>query len=314
MHSNYLQSTLDIKHPIIMAPMFLVSKTKMLIAAAEAGITGCVPALNYRSDKDFRLALDELKKNCKGAFGINLITNRSNYRYKEQLKTCLEYKVDYIITSLGSPQEVIEKCKPAGIKVFCDVIDLHYAERVVKMECDALIAVSAEAGGHCGTISYKEFIPMLNKEFNLPVISAGGVGNKAGMDEKLSIGACGVSVGSPFIATNESGVGDEYKNACVQYGAKDIIKTTKLSGTPCTVINTPYLQEIGTEQNWIEKLLGRYKWLKKYAKILTYWKGMKSLETAAFSATYKTIWCAGPSIEFTKKVRSVKEVVGELTV
>ena len=27
-------------------------------------------------------------------------------------------------------------------------------------------------------------------------------------------------------------------------------------------------------------------------------KGMKSLKNAAFSSTYKTVWCAGPSIEF----------------
>jgi nitronate monooxygenase len=46
------------------------------------------------------------------------------------------------------------------------------------------------------------------------------------------------SVGSPFIASIESGVSEEYKQACVDYGAKDIVLTEKISGTPCTVINT----------------------------------------------------------------------------
>jgi tRNA U34 5-methylaminomethyl-2-thiouridine-forming methyltransferase MnmC len=31
--------------------------------------------------------------------------------------------------------------------------------------------------------------------------------------------------------------------------------TTKLSGTPCTVINTPYVQQIGTHQNMLVKIL-----------------------------------------------------------
>ena len=41
-------------------------------------------------------------------------------------------------------------------------------------------------------------------------------------------------------------------------------------------------------------------------------RGMKSLQKAAFSTTYKTVWCAGPSIEYVKEVRSIKEVIDEL--
>jgi nitronate monooxygenase len=88
--------------------------------------------------------------------------------------------------------------------------------------------------------------------------------------------------------------------------------TTKLSGTPCTVINTPYVQKTGTQQNWLERILNKNKKLKKWMKALTFMKGMKSLQNAAFSSTYKTVWCAGPSIEHVTEIRSVKEVVEEL--
>jgi nitronate monooxygenase len=88
---------LDIRYPIILAPMFLVSDVHMLTEAAKAGITGAVPALNYRTDKAFRAALEELKLSGNGPFGINLIANKSNIRLKEQLQSCLEYKVDYVI-------------------------------------------------------------------------------------------------------------------------------------------------------------------------------------------------------------------------
>ena len=64
----------------------------------------------------------------------------------------------------------------------------------------------------------------------------------------LEHGADGWSVGSLFIASEESDVSQEYKQACVDYGEKDIVMTTKLSGTPCTVINTPYVQKVGTKQ------------------------------------------------------------------
>src|SRR5258706_11626629 len=53
-----------------------------------------------------------------------------------------------LITSLGSPRETIEICKPLGIKVFCDVVDLKYAKVVEALGADAVIAVNNRAGGH----------------------------------------------------------------------------------------------------------------------------------------------------------------------
>ncbi len=85
----------------------------------------------------------------------------------------------------------------------------------------------------------------------------------------IALGADGVSMGSIFIATKEAPVSEGYKDACVQYGAKDIVLTTKLSGTPCTVINTPYVEKIGTSQNFLERLLNKNKKLKKWFKAIT---------------------------------------------
>lgn len=304
-----LTRMLHIDYPVIMAPMFLVSNSSMIIEAAKAGIAGCVPALNYRNDADFRKALDEIKEGAKGkAYGVNLITNKSNIRFEEQLKTCKEYRVPFIITSLGSPEKVIHECKPLGMKVFCDIIDVAYAKKVESLGADAVIAVNNEAGGHAGNFSPEEILPMLCKECQIPVISAGGVGDRKGLDRMLALGACGVSVGSPFIASIESPVSPEYKQAIVDYGQKDIVRTTKLSGTPCTVINTPFVQKTGLQQNWLERVLARNKSIKKYVKMITYYKGMKALEKAAFSASYQTYWCAGRSIEHVHGIKPVAEI------
>ncbi|MBK9631438.1 MAG: nitronate monooxygenase [Saprospiraceae bacterium] len=310
---NLLCKMLNIQHPIIMAPMFLVSNTKMVLAAIESGITGAIPALNYRTDQDFRIALKELQATGK-TYGINLIVNKSNYRLQEQLKTCAEFRVPFIITSLGSPRKVIEVCRPLGMKVFCDVSDMAYAKKAADLKPDALIAVNREAGGHCGVIPAEEFVPALCNAFpNIPIISAGGVGDASGVQKMLGLGACGVSVGTPFIATEESPVSLDYKQACVDHGSEDIVLTTKLSGVPCTVINTPYVQKIGTKQNWLEKLMSKNKTLKKWLKILIYKRGMDKLAKAAFSATYQNVWCAGPTVDYIDKIRPVKEVVEQLT-
>ena len=307
-----LTKMLGIKYPIIMAPMFLVSNTKMIIAALESGITAAFPALNYRTDEEFRKSIDEIRSKTDKPFGVNLIVNKSNIKFETQLKTCLEKKVDFIITSLGSPEKTIAECKPLGIKVFCDVVDEKYAKKVEGLGADAIIAVNKEAGGHAGDISYKELIPKLKNACNIPIISAGGVATGKQLKEMLSLGAEGVSMGTVFIATHESDVTDDYKNALIEYGAKDIVRTSNLSGTPLTVINTPYLQKVGTEPSWLQKTLMKRKWLKKYVKMLIVFKGMKSIEKSAFGASYKTIFVAGPTIEHVHEVKSVKEIVEEL--
>lgn len=312
MKKTGLSELLGIAHPIIVAPMFLVSNSAMIIAAIESGATAAVPALNYRTDKDFRAAIIEIKEKTGGPFGVNLIVNKSNVRLQEQLHTCVQLQVDFIITSLGSPKEVIASCKPQGIKVFCDVVDVAYAQKVEALGADALIAVNNKAGGHAGSLAAEELIPLLLKNCSIPVISAGGVGTAEGVQQVLALGACGLSIGSPFIACEEAPISKEYKQACVHYGASDIVMSSKISGTPCTVINTPYVQAIGTQQNWLEQLLSKNKRLKKWVKMFTFMKGMKAVGKAAFAATYKTVWCAGPSIEHTHAVRPLKEIIADL--
>ena len=309
-----LRELLNIKHSIIMAPMFLVTNTKMMIAALNSDIAACIPALNYRTDQELRDAILQIRNQTNSrALGINLIVNKSNIKLQKQLQSCLDLEVDFIITSLGSPKEIIQKCKAKGIKIFCDVINLEMAKKVQDLNADGIIAVNSSAGGHLGKLSAREIINQFKDDITIPVISAGGVGTKAGITEKIDMGFSGVSIGSPFIACEEADISEEYKNACVEYGKNDIVISTKISGSPCTVINTPYVQKVGTKQNWLESVLSKNKKLKKWVKMITFLKGMKSVEKSAFSSTYKTVWCAGTSIEHTKEILPVKEIIKRLT-
>jgi nitronate monooxygenase len=312
--TTILAQLLGIKHPIIQAPMFLVSNTAMVIEAMKSGIAGCIPALNYRTLDELRSALQELKaaKVEGGAYGFNLIVNKSNIKYKSQLKVICEEGCDFIITSLGSPEETVAQAHKVGIKVFCDVVDLKFAKKVENLGADAIIAVNNEAGGHRGNLSPESLIKELRAHCNIPIISAGGVGCKADIDKMLEYGASGVSVGSPFIASIEANVIKEYKQACVDYGADDIVMTERISGTPCTVINTPYVQKIGTKQTWLESVLNKNKKLKKWVKMIRFSIGMSATTKAATKATYKTVWVAGPSIEHTAEILSTKDIVNRL--
>ena len=304
-----LSEILNIEHPIIVAPMFLVSNVEMVVQSCNEGATSAIPALNYRSEDELRIAIKAIKKRTSKPFGINLIVNKSNPKYKGQLKVLMEEKIAYIITSLGNPKEVIEKCKPLGIKVFCDVVDLNYALKVQELGADAVIAVNNKAGGHCGPTSQSMLLKELSENVNIPIISAGGVTKKSDVDDAIAQGACGVSVGTIFLASEEAPISKEYKQALIDYGEKDIVLSTKISGSHLTVINTDYVKKVGTKASWWEALLLKNKWLKKYVKLIMAVRGMNQVKNAAKKPTYKTVWCAGPAIEDIKSIQPLKEIL-----
>jgi nitronate monooxygenase len=215
-----LDKILGIDYPIIVAPMFLISNVKMIKAALSEGVTAAFPALNYRTDQEFKKALKELKESTSKPFGVNLIVNRSNPKYKTQLRILQDNPPAYIITSLGNPREVIDTCRPLGVKVFCDVVDLKYAQKVEELGADAVIAVNNRAGGHAGQIPPMELITQLKENCSLPIISAGGIATGDQLKQVMEWGAAGASIGTIFIACEEADISPEYKQAMIDYGEK----------------------------------------------------------------------------------------------
>ena len=79
-----------------MAPMFLISDARMVKTALGCGITAAFPALNYRTDRELREAIAEIRAASSAPFGVNLIVNKSNLKYRAQLDTLAELRVPYI--------------------------------------------------------------------------------------------------------------------------------------------------------------------------------------------------------------------------
>ena len=128
-----------VKHPIICAPMFLVSSVAMVAGASNAGGMGTFPALNYRPVESFRQALKEIKAKTDAPFGVNIIVQKSNRHQHAQLECALEERVPLIITSLGSPARVIQMAHQVGTKVYCDVVGMEHAKKAADLGADGLI-------------------------------------------------------------------------------------------------------------------------------------------------------------------------------
>jgi nitronate monooxygenase len=297
--------------PIIGAPMFLVSNVDMVVAISEAGGVGTFPALNYRPIEAYRDALQQMRAKTQKPIGVNIIVNKSNTRQTEDLKHALDHGVNLFITSLGNPKQVIIDAHKNGAKVVCDVTNLEHALKVQEMGADGVIAVGAGAGGHAGPVSPLVLIPWLKKELKIPVIAAGGIADGRTMAACLALGASAVSVGTRFIACKEAGVDASYKEAVVKASPEDIVMTTRISGTPAAVINTPYVQKMGLDLPWYLKALKNQKFTKKFAVPLIHLLGMKKLETAAVGPTWKTVWSAGQSVGLIHEILSCEDIMNK---
>lgn len=304
-----LNEILDIKYPVILAPMFLVTNVEMVKSAIDAGATGALVAHNYRSSNDLRKDIRLLKNEGKRPFGVNIVLDFANEMNKQNLEVCIEERVDFLITSLGDPGEVISRCKPKEIKVFCDVVNEKHAAKVAGRGADAIIAVNRRAGGHAGSMSFSEIVPALKEQFEIPIISAGGVVTNEQFKQVMDIGAAGVSVGSAFIATKESRVPVEYKEAVINGQESDVILTSRISGIPSTVINTEYFQSLSASMGWLERKLKKRKKTKQLVQKALNRTGLGKFQHKLVGPDYAKIYSAGPSIGDIHGETSVREVI-----
>ncbi len=316
---NDLTRLLNIRFPLVMAPMFLVSNEAMLKEAMSAGILGCFPSLNYRKEKDLDMVLKNLNAHLlsqqgrPGNYGVNLIVQKTNVLFEKHLAVCVENKVPVYISSLGNPIVLVEAAHKYGAKVFCDVTNLTHAKKSADHGCDGFVAVGQGAGGHAGPYPLMLLIKALRKNFpGKHILAAGGIAEGSAILSVLAAGASAAYSGTRFIASTEADIPGDYKQAVLNSGMDDIVMTDRISGTPCTVINTPFAKKIGMHQSWLERLLSKNPRTKKYFKLLVQIRGMKWLEKAVKPGSYNSLWCAGQSVEMIENIQPVREIVEEM--
>lgn len=303
---------LQCDYPIIAAPMFLVSNEAMVSEGSNAGGIGAAPSLNWRTSKEFEKALENITSRTQKPYAINLIVNKSNARLDEDLAVVAAHKVPMIITSLGNPQKVIETVHAYGGKVFCDVTDMIYAKKVEGQGCDGVIAVSAGAGGHAGPVSPMVLIPYLRDNLDIPIVAAGGIVTGKQILAAMVLGADAVQIGTRFIASTEADVSDDYKKAILKSEPEDIVMTSRLSGTPAAVINTPYIQSLGLEMTSFQKFLRHNRYIGPWFKMFQMSRETKALQESVHKTTWKHVWSAGQGVGLIHDIQPTAKIMQSL--
>ncbi len=304
-----------VKYPIICGAMYPCSNPELVAAASEAGGIGIVQpvSLSFVHGHDFREGLRYIRTLTRKPIGLNLLVEQSSKVYQDRNKKWLEIALDegvrFFVTALGNPNWVVELVHAQGGLVFHDVTNRTWAEKALKSNVDGFICVNNRAGGHAGQLSPEQLMSDL-KSFGKPLICAGGVSTSTDYRAAMQMGYAGVQLGTRFIASAECQAHDDYKRAIVDAKPEDIVLTDKISGVPVAVINTPYIQSIGTKAGPVQRWLLRGRKTKHWMRMIYMLKATWQLKHSHLKGSnYKDYFQAGKSVGGIHKVETVKDII-----
>ncbi|HEU4350616.1 MAG TPA: nitronate monooxygenase [Burkholderiales bacterium] len=205
-----LTDALAIRHPILLAPMDIVSDARLTAAVSAAGALGLLGG-GYGDAQWLRRELDLLERS-KARFGVGFIT-WSMARQPKLLDLALERKPAAVMLSFGDPAPFADRIKRAGARLICQVQTLAVAKEAAASGADILVAQGAEAGGHGVSRGLITLVPEIVDAVGsrIPVVACGGLADGRGLAAGLMLGASGAMFGTRFYASQEAAGADAAK-------------------------------------------------------------------------------------------------------
>lgn len=216
-----LTQALGITHPIISAPMAMVSGGLLAASVTAAGGLGLIGG----SYCDLPWIKRELRKAGNTRVGVGLITWKLAEK-PQMLDHILEQAPAAILLSFGDPRPYIGRTKAAGVRVICQVQSMDGALLAADSGADIIVAQGTEAGGHTGSRTTMTLVPAtVDAVAPIPVLAAGGISDGRGLAAALNLGASGVLVGTRFFASVEALGHNNTKERLISAGGDDTLLT-----------------------------------------------------------------------------------------
>lgn len=205
-----LTTLLDIKHPILLAPMDVLAGSRLVTAVSDAGGFGILGG-GYGEKAWLERETAKLA-GLREPFGIGFIT-WSLAKRPELLDVALAAKPSAIMLSFGDPAPFAPRIKSAGSRLICQVQDETMALQALDAGADILVAQGTEAGGHGASRTTIDLVPAIVDlaAGRVPVVAAGGIADGRGLAAMMMLGASGVLLGTRFYASQEADGPDEAK-------------------------------------------------------------------------------------------------------
>jgi enoyl-[acyl-carrier protein] reductase II len=126
------------------------------------------------------------------------------------------------------------------------------AKRVAAGGVDVIVAQGYDGGGHTGRVGTFSLLPAVVDCVNQPVAAAGGIADGRGLVAALALGACGIWMGTRFVASKEAYAHINYKNKIAEIDDEGTTRTRCFTGKPCRVIKNKTSSEWENRESEIE--------------------------------------------------------------
>lgn len=249
-----LCQSLGIRFPICQAGMGFVAPGRLAAAVSAAGGLGVIGAGSMGA-RQLREEIRIVRDSTDQPFGVDILFAQVKpqadaakaeqvTRYTDEVNrligVTMEERVPVLIAGLGSPAGVIADAHAQAMTVMALAGNVRQATRMAAEGVDIIIAQGHDAGGHTGRVGTMALVPQVVDAVDVPVLAAGGIADGRGLVAALALGACGVWMGTRFIATTEALAHDNYKNKIVAIDEEGTVVTRCHSGKPCRLIRNGF--------------------------------------------------------------------------
>jgi nitronate monooxygenase len=164
-----------------------------------------------------------------------------------------DYRPEVVSFHFGLPATaLLDRVRRTGAKIIASATTLSEALWLEERGVDAIIAMGLEAGGHRGNFLTDDMatqvgtfvlVPRIVDAVSVPVIAAGGIVDRRGVEAAFALGAAGTQVGTAYLMTPEANISAPHR-AALAADAETAI-TNLFTGRPARGIVNRLMKEMG---------------------------------------------------------------------
>jgi len=243
---TWLTKTLGIRYPVIQGAFHGFGTSELAGPVSAAGGLGIITAHNFPTAEALRVDIRRARELTSNPIGINfsiLPENMAQFPsskfipkgasawpgYIDRLEAALDEGVRVIFTSAYDGTPLGLKAKEAGAVWIHKAASIRHALAAARKGADAVVAFGLEGAGFKSPLQNTTMVTVatLRKHCSVPVIACGGIGNGQGLVAALALGACGVYLGTAFMATQECPIPKKRKQLIVEQDISDPVYHSK---------------------------------------------------------------------------------------
>lgn len=233
-----LTELLGCRHPIVQTGMGYVAGAGLVAATSAAGGFGVIASATMPVDQ-LRDAIAEVRRRTDAPFGVNVRADAPDAA--DRIDLLIREKVRLASFALAPDRDLIRRCQDGGVLTMPSVGARRHAEKVASWGVDAVLVQGGEGGGHTGSVPTTLLLPQVVDAVDIPVVAAGGFFDGRGLVAALAYGAAGIAMGTRFLLTSDSPVGDDVKKLYLAAPVTGTVVTTRVDGVPHRVLRTPFV-------------------------------------------------------------------------